>query len=164
VTSCATCNLRTLTNFVRHASFVNDGNQGFPNDVAVLYFSAVTTNANTQPITMASSGTFAGVACTITGWGATSGGGSAPITLQEGGMSGLTNTDCANQWSAAQINNGHLCVQAPSVSACSGDSGGPLVCQGLLAGATSWGQSSCSPSFPSVYTRISFFLSWINSN
>lgn len=49
-----------------------------------------------------------------------------------------------------------------------GDSGGPLVCGGQLAGATSWGVSGCHSNgrvtHPSVYTRVSFFYSWIRSN
>lgn len=44
-----------------------------------------------------------------------------------------------------------------------GDSGGALVCNGLLAGAASWGSALCEPTFgiPYVYTRISFYYDWI---
>uniref|UniRef100_A0A8B8CYG8 Chymotrypsin-like elastase family member 2A n=1 Tax=Crassostrea virginica TaxID=6565 RepID=A0A8B8CYG8_CRAVI len=46
-----------------------------------------------------------------------------------------------------------------------GDSGGPYVCEKngvwIQAGLTSWGISTCSGSYPSVYTRISSYLSWI---
>jgi elastase-2 len=166
VTSCSTCALRSLTSFVRHSGFVNNGAQGYPNDIAVLHFSSIPTNANTAYIAMASSGSgnFAGQSCVITGWGRTSSTSSLPITLQQGTMSVITNAACEGQWSAAQINDGHICVSSGSVSACSGDSGGPLECGNVLAGATSWGQSSCSPSFPSVYTRISYFRSWIDGN
>jgi secreted trypsin-like serine protease len=76
-------------------------------------------------------------------------------------MTVMTNTACASAWSSNQINDGHICLTSSSASACSGDSGGPLVCSGKLAGATSWGASSCSPSYPSVYTRISYFRTWI---
>jgi secreted trypsin-like serine protease len=164
VTSCTTCALRSLTAFTRHAGFVNDGNQGYPNDIATLAFSTITTNGNTQFIAMASSGDFAGQSCQITGWGRTSATSAIPITLQVGTMTVMTNAACASAWSSTQINSGHVCVQSSSVSACSGDSGGPLECGNQLVGATSWGQSQCSPSFPSVYTRITFFLSWINAN
>jgi len=166
VTNCATCALRSLTSFPRHGSFVNNGNQGYPNDIAVLHFTNVPTNGNTGYVTMAaaSAGNYAGNSCTITGWGRTCGTCGIPNTLQQGTMTVLTNAACASSWSSAQVNNGHICVQAPSVSACSGDSGGPLVCGGVLVGATSWGQAQCNPSFPSVYSRISFFRSWIDSN
>jgi secreted trypsin-like serine protease len=167
VTTCATCMLRSLTRMTRHPNFSNTGINGYPNDVGVIFFSAVTTNANVRTIVMATSadGTFAGTSCVITGWGKTSGtSNTIPITLQQASMTGMTNAACASSWSAAQINDGHLCVTAPSASACSGDSGGPLVCSGKLAGATSWGQAQCSPSYPSVYTRISYFYTWINNN
>jgi len=166
VTSCATCALRSLTSFVRHGSFVNNGNSGYPNDIAVLHFSNIPTNGNTGYVGMAASsaGNYAGQSCVITGWGRTSAGSALPVTLQQGTMTVLTNTACASSWSTAQINNGHICVSASSVSACSGDSGGPLTCGGVLVGATSWGQAQCNPSFPSVYSRISFFRSWIDSN
>jgi secreted trypsin-like serine protease len=158
--------LRSLTDFNRHGSFVNNGNQGFPNDVATLYFAAIASSSNIDPIGMASSssGSYAGQSCVITGWGRTSSTSALPITLQQGTMTVLTNSACEGEWSAAQINDGHICVSANTVSACSGDSGGPLVCGGTLVGATSWGQSQCNPSFPSVYTRISFFRSWIDNN
>lgn len=163
VTTCSTCVLRNPNLFTRHPSFVNSGAQGYPNDVAVLGFSSVTYNTNFRNIALATSsdGNYAGVSCVITGWGRTSATSALPTTLQQATMTVLTNTACASSWSAAQINNGHICVSAPSSSACSGDSGGPLVCSGKLAGATSWGQAQCSPSYPSVYTRISYFYSWI---
>ena len=31
-----------------------------------------------------------------------------------------------------------------------------------LVGLTSWGVSGCSPTFPSVYARVSFFREWID--
>ncbi|CAG2186518.1 TMPRSS11 [Mytilus edulis] len=50
-----------------------------------------------------------------------------------------------------------------------GDSGGPMTCtvsgQTYVAGVTSWVISSqstgCLPNYPSVYTRVTSFLSWI---
>lgn len=47
-----------------------------------------------------------------------------------------------------------------------GDSGGPLVCQKngewVLAGVTSWGSSNCQ-NMPNVYTRVSKYLSWMDT-
>lgn len=50
-----------------------------------------------------------------------------------------------------------------------GDSGGPLACsvngRWYLAGATSWGRSGCTTTgYPSVYTRVSYFVDWIREN
>jgi secreted trypsin-like serine protease len=161
VTTCSTCVLRTCNLATRHPNYNGNGN-GYPNDIAVLGFSSIATNANVGFISLATSsdGTYAGVSCVISGWGLTVAGGSPPIILQQGTMTVMTNTACANTWGTA-INSGHICITAPSVSSCNGDSGGPLVCSGKLAGATSWGVSNCSPSYPSVYSRISSFYSWI---
>jgi secreted trypsin-like serine protease len=161
ITSCSTCVLRNLISFIRHPNY-NENASGYPYDISVLTFSAVTTNSNLRAISMATSasGDFSGVSCVITGWGKTSSTSSLPINLQQGSMTVMTNSACAGTWGSS-INSGHICVTAPTVSACNGDSGGPLVCSGVLAGATSWGVSDCSPSYPSVYSRISTFYSWI---
>jgi trypsin len=153
------------TSIASHPSFSNVGFKGFPNDVAVLKFNAVTFNANFKPIALAqpSDGDLAKQQGTITGWGRTQGGGAIPVTLQQATLTVLSNADCAKKWSTNQINAGHICISAPSSGACQGDSGGPLVVNGKLAGATSWGSSNCQPTSPSVYTRISHFLSWINA-
>jgi len=166
VTTCATCALRALTAFTLHGSFVNNGNQGYPNDIATIRFANIPTNANTGYATMAAAnaGNYAGSAAIITGWGRTSATSALPVTLQQGTMTVLSNAACTSSWSAAQINNGHICVSAASTSACSGDSGGPMVVGGVLVGATSWGQAQCNPSFPSVYSRVSFFRGWIDAN
>jgi len=167
VTSCGTCALRTLNAQTRHPNYSGSGAQGYPNDVGTIrWATAISTNANTGFANLAASnaGNYAGSNCQITGWGRTCGTCGLPNTLQVGTMTVLTNADCANRWSSAQINNGHICFLANSVASCNGDSGGPAQCGGTQVGLTSWGSSGCLTSTPSVYTRISFFRSWIDSN
>lgn len=165
VTTCGTCAVRAVTSFPRHAGYSESG--GYPNDIALLYFSSIPTNANTGYIAMASSSAsnFAGSSCVITGWGRTNIGtsGGLPAILQQGTMTVQTNAACTNEWGSV-INAGHICVTSPTISSCNGDSGGPLVCSGVLAGATSWGNNDCNPNQPSIYSRISYFRSWIDSN
>ena len=53
--------------------------------------------------------------------------------------------------------------------ACHDDSGGPLVIESTegkfeLVGITSWGKGCGEPNQPGVYTRVSSFLSWIESH
>jgi secreted trypsin-like serine protease len=140
---------------------------GYPNDIATLRFTNIPTNGNTNYVTMATSNdsNFAGVNGVITGWGRTNIGvsGSLPIILQAGTMTVMTNAACTSAWGNS-INNGHICVTSPTVSSCNGDSGGPLMCSGRLAGITSWGNSTCNPNQPSIYSRVSFFRAWIDAN
>lgn len=167
VTTCGTCALRTLNAQQRHPSYTGSSNNGYPNDVGTIrWATSIATNANIGYATLAASnaGTYAGQNCQITGWGRTCGNCGLPNVLQQGTMTVLTNADCANRWSSALINNGHICVLANSVASCNGDSGGPLNCGSTVVGATSWGATNCPTTSPSVYTRVSFFRSWIDSN
>jgi len=60
--------------YEKHPNYVNSGATGYPNDVAVLGFTARTYNTNFRNIAMAliNDGNYAGVSCVITGWGRTS--------------------------------------------------------------------------------------------
>jgi secreted trypsin-like serine protease len=48
---------------------------------------------------------------------------------------------------------------------CQGDSGGPLACEEygrwVLRGAVSWGRGDCSPSYYTVFARVSTYVPWI---
>jgi len=167
VTNCGTCALRSITQFPRHSGFINSGITGYPNDISTLHFSSIPQTANTNYAKLApdNAPTYAGLPGVISGWGRTTNGGALPVILQQGTLNILTNAQCASSWSNAQVNAGHICVQAPTVGACQGDSGGPLMVNGdTLAGATSWGSSNCNPNSPSVYTRLSYFYDWIMAN
>jgi secreted trypsin-like serine protease len=133
----------------------------------MLQFANIPTNANTGYIQMAASNApnYAGLNGVITGWGRTNIGtsGGLPTILQQGTMNVMTNAACSGVWGNV-INNGHICVNSATVSSCNGDSGGPLVVSGVLAGATSWGNADCNPNQPSIYSRISYFRSWLDGN
>ncbi|KAK6166001.1 hypothetical protein SNE40_022799 [Patella caerulea] len=157
-----------ISSIVNHPNY-NGNAAGYPNDISVLRLSS---NANTGSsavsiIGLAPSGSsFAGQTCTISGWGRTSGTSSLPNILQHVAMGKISNSDCSSRWSGisgATINSGHICVYQSGRSACNGDSGGPMICNNMLAGVTSWGISGCSGNYPSVYTRVSQYVSWINS-
>lgn len=152
----------SLASITMHPNWNGNAN-GFPNDIATMRLSsALTFNTYVNKASFASSGDFAGQTCTLSGWGRLSGGGSSPNTLQRVDMTALSHNDCRGYWS--QVNTGHICLlRGTGYSACNGDSGGPVRCGNTLTGVTSWGASTCSGSLPSVYTRVSFFYSWLVS-
>ncbi|XP_064611890.1 chymotrypsin-like serine proteinase [Liolophura sinensis] len=159
---------RTVSTWTMHPSY-SEGS-GYPNDIAILRLeSPVPINNYIKAIARASStsGDFSGKTCTLSGWGRLSGSGDAATVLQHVSMPAITNSECSSRWffiPGASINAGHICVYQSGKSACSGDSGGPMVCEGLLAGITSWGMSTCSGSLPSVYSRVSYFEQWLDAN
>jgi hypothetical protein len=65
-----------VVHYKQHPNYSGIGATGYPNDVGVLFFSAVSTNTNVRVITMATSadGNFAGTSCVISGWGRTAAG------------------------------------------------------------------------------------------
>lgn len=46
--------------------------------------------------------------------------------------------------------------------ACQGDAGGPFIILGQLIGITSWRRSCGLGDAPGVWTRVPFFVDWIN--
>ena len=56
------------------------------------------------------------------------------------------------------------------IDTCQGDSGGPLVCRDsvsspyVLEGITSFGYGCADPGYPGVYTKVNYFIDWINEN
>ena len=100
---------------------------------------------------------------TISGWGATSEGGSATNDLLFVTVNAISNTDCNVQYNGG-ITDNMLCAQAGGKDACQGDSGGPLVADNCtLVGVVSFGASCADPEFAGVYARVSRFIDWTES-
>jgi len=51
-------------------------------------------------------------------------------------------------------------VQGP----CNGDDGAPLVVQGILVGIYTWSGQCGAPNYPSVYSNVFHFRSFIDEN
>jgi elastase-2 len=165
-----------LASYTMHGSY-NQGSPTFSNDIAILNLaSSITTGGNIAFANLASDSgnNFAGTTCVISGWGRTSGSNILPDTLQKASIGVISTAQCSSAVAGiGTIWDGHICLLDPSgeIGSCNGDSGGPLNCPSggsrVVAGVTSWGISSlgnCRQDYPSVYTRVSYYIDWINSN
>eukprot|EP01065_Artemidia_motanka_P030285 TRINITY_DN362_c0_g1_i2.p1 TRINITY_DN362_c0_g1~~TRINITY_DN362_c0_g1_i2.p1 ORF type:complete len:735 (+),score=294.86 TRINITY_DN362_c0_g1_i2:42-2207(+) len=153
---------------IRHPSY---NPSTLDSDAALIELSAaVSPSSSIKPIRIAGSsdGDFAGKMATVTGWGATSSGGSASSVLREVTYPVITNTECSTMYSG--ITKNMLCAyqEGGGRDACQGDSGGPLAVEvageWVHAGIVSWGHGCAGNRAPGVYGRTSEFHSWICSN
>ncbi|KXN69023.1 trypsin-like serine protease, partial [Conidiobolus coronatus NRRL 28638] len=91
--------------------------------------------------------------------------------LQEVTLTIANFQDCKNLWlgsSSSQVFNTQFCAGTRAKNVCNGDSGGPLFEQDssshvFLLGTVSFGTDCGALNLPSVYTKVSSYLDWINS-
>ncbi|CAL7938816.1 unnamed protein product [Xylocopa violacea] len=103
--------------------------------------------------------------CIAIGWGATTEYGRDPDHLREVEVPILPNCKHEVDRHEAALCAGYL---QGGRDACQGDSGGPLMCrnpysesQWYVAGVVSHGEGCGRPDEPGIYTRVSYFLHWI---
>ncbi len=109
---------------------------------------------------------------TVSGYGLLEEEGQASPTLQKVTVPIISNIICQVKYdgTGVSITENMLCAGSPGKDSCQGDSGGPgmVVDTGLgdfrLAGVVSFGIGCARASFPGVYTRVSQFLDWIETN
>jgi len=170
--------ISTLTGYTIHQQY-NQGAETFNNDISLLFLTTpIVLGGNVALLRLPNdnSNQFSGLRCTMSGWGRTNASNNLPNILQKGVTTVLTTDDCNQRLapvSGALSGPGQICLfdTVASVGSCNGDSGGPLNCDDgagiVVAGVTSWGiqgGGACLPTYPSVYTRTSYFLAWISSN
>lgn len=147
-----------------------------PNDVALLRLaSSLEYNDLVQAIELPASGEEPSGDVVLSGWGSTSTSNFPvmPNQLQKVDLPVLDHEGCAAAFTELmgtsepldEVSN--VCTANPGdhKSACSGDSGGPLAGNGKIVGIVSWGLVPCgSEGAPSVYTKVSSFVDWINEH
>ncbi|XP_035990206.1 mast cell protease 1A-like [Fundulus heteroclitus] len=108
----------------------------------------------------------ANLECLTAGWGRT--GPKQPIStvLKEAKEKTQSDIDCDNVWKKHFIPQQMICTKFSKKKGgiCQGDSGGPLICNNKLQGITAFtADGKCdNPTYPHVFTKIHFFLPWIN--
>ncbi|CAH1786681.1 unnamed protein product [Owenia fusiformis] len=157
----------TVSTIDINPSFANDPANGYPNNIAVLRHQAATRTAYVNVIALPTTATYYDQFCNITGWGRYEGGEPAPV-LRRAMDRVINDLDCNAAYPTININyNYHICFGDGQISACGVDHGGPIICpepQGspAIAGVNSFNDISCQNG-PSVYTRVSTYLTWICS-
>ncbi|XP_018572008.1 trypsin-3 isoform X2 [Anoplophora glabripennis] len=155
----------TVVKVISHPSFLTST---LDYDVALLQLSSSISTTNASAISLAASGTgpAANLTAVVTGWGATSEGGSAATTLQVVEVPVISRTDCETAY-PLRLTDRMFCAGILGVGgkdACQGDSGGPVVIDGLLYGLVSWGDGCARDDAPGVYTNLQVLRDWISTN
>ncbi|KAK2848576.1 hypothetical protein Q5P01_008410 [Channa striata] len=159
---------RTVAQVIKHASYnANTMN----NDITLLKLSSAVTFTNyIMPVCVAATGsTFhSGTNVWITGWGTTEDGNLAS-NLREAEVPIVGNKQCNCDYGFIKILDNMMCagIRAGGKDTCQGDSGGPMVVKQngrwVQAGITSFGIGCALAKIPGVYTRVSQYQSWINT-
>ncbi|XP_046832412.1 uncharacterized protein LOC124430208 [Vespa crabro] len=160
--------MRAVSSVIRHRNFdINSYNH----DVALLKLrKPVKFSKTVRPVCLPQAESDpAGKEGTVIGWGRTSEGGMLPGKVHEVQVPVWSLTQCRKmKYRANRITNNMICAGKGTQDSCQGDSGGPLlVHEGdrlEIAGIVSWGVGCGRPGYPGVYTRVTRYLKWINTN
>ncbi|XP_063071168.1 elastase-1-like [Engraulis encrasicolus] len=143
------------------------------NDIALLRLSSdATLNSYVQLATLPPSGQVLphNNLCYITGWGRTVTGGNISPQLKQAYLPVVSHDVCSsNGWWGSYVRNTMVCAGGYDEAGCQGDSGGPLNCnvggKYVVHGVTSFVSSQGCDTFqkPTVFTRVSAFIGWIES-
>ncbi|XP_047225544.1 mast cell protease 4-like [Girardinichthys multiradiatus] len=106
------------------------------------------------------------LSCLVAGWGGTGPREPTSNVLKEGTEKILSIAECKNVWTKHFSSDHMICTTFTKKKGgiCQGDSGGPLICKNKLQGITAFtADKKCdNPVYPHVFTKINFFLPWIN--
>lgn len=162
------------TRVIKHPQYNPNADE---NDIALIQlatpFTLGTTVAPIAPMLAADEPLLSpnGAIATVTGWGTTVSGGSTSNTLQQVSLPVILPAMCRSSNYGTTITDNMICAGylAGAKDSCQGDSGGPLVVSNArgsyaLLGVVSFGNGCAEANYPGVYTRVSQYVSWLQTN
>lgn len=147
----------------------------YDNDIALLEVrDGLPLSANMKPILPAPQSDdqtlTPGTNLVVTGWGATTQGGTTVADLRKVDVPFVTNAACNDTLSYnGRVTENMLCAgkAVGGVDSCQSDSGGPLVLRDdeapLLVGVVSWGEGCAKTGKYGVYSNVAKFEDWITA-
>ncbi|KAK2899278.1 transmembrane protease serine 9-like [Channa argus] len=160
-----------VTKIINHPRYVaSTGN----NDISLLKLSSPVNFTNyILPVCLAASDStyYSGTSTWVSGWGDIGSGVPlpAPYNLREVEVPVVGNRQCNCDYGVGTITDNMMCAGVPAggKGPCQGDDGGPLVSKQnsrwILGGLVSSRSDCGKPNLPGVFTRVSQYQSWINS-
>ncbi|CAG9796391.1 unnamed protein product [Diatraea saccharalis] len=144
----------------------------FDNDISIIRTATgINFGAHIQP------GSFAGTGYILednqvvwaAGWGATTQYGPLSADLQHVQVWTVNQAICAARYAeiGRTVTTNMLCsgwLDFGGRDQCQGDNGGPLYHNRVVVGVSSWRWGCAQPRFPSVNTRVSNYISWLQDN
>jgi secreted trypsin-like serine protease len=165
----------TVDRYVQHPQFNRDT---LNNDISLLHLSTpLQFKSNVSPACLPwnmVSSDFSGINVLASGWGTTK---PVPVgadntdevssTLLEVTLPVLSTAQC-QQYLSTSVNQNNICTYLPGKDTCQGDSGGSIDYQGSNSlyysiGVVSWGNGCAQQNNPGVYTKVTNYLSWIQT-
>jgi secreted trypsin-like serine protease len=159
----------TVAEKILHHAFVDDTN----NNIALLRLvRSIVFSANARAVVLPNrrqvSATFENQEARFSGWGATSLIGSSQNRFLRVGFARVISRTTCNIRLPVSTSETTLCIDGSNVNFCNGDFGGPVTIQDNSQVTTQIGIASfvsaitrCTGGGPGGFTRVSFFLDWI---
>ncbi|XP_046388771.1 mite allergen Eur m 3-like [Ischnura elegans] len=150
-----------------------DPEHSWHNDLAVMKVDppfVFDAEGATAPVTLADQeeDTPVGSKATVIGWGVNADNGIMPDDLYKVDIQIWDQELCKEAYKPLEyeVYPEHICANTEDggKGSCSGDSGGPLFVNGKVVGLVSWAKGCDEKGFPTVFTRVSSYRDWIDSN